>query len=104
MIWLGTDLDLSGGTALVLAFVITAAAGALMVSRFAYHSFKEISGHGRISFTYAFVIPLIFILIALNPPVVLFSLSGVYALSGPVVWLWKRRRANVDVPGRPGAS
>ena len=93
MVWLGTELGWSGGVALAFAFLITVAAGALMVSRFAYYSFKELSGQGRISFTYAFVIPLTFILIALNPPVVLFALSSVYAASGPAVTLWRSRRA-----------
>ena len=44
-------------SALAFAFLVTAAAGALMISRFPYYSFKEISGRGRISFTYAIVSP-----------------------------------------------
>ncbi len=93
MVWLGTDLGFSGSPALVTAFIITAAAGALMVSRFGYNSFKEINVSGRISFTYAFAIPLMFIMIAVNPPLVLFLLAVVYALSGPALWVWQRSRA-----------
>ena len=91
MVWVGTVHQWSGGFALAFAFSITAAAGALMISRFPYYSFKEISGRGRISFTYALVVPLIFILIALNPPTVLFSLAGTYAISGPITALWRLR-------------
>lgn len=91
MVWVGTVHEWSGGFALAFAFLVTAAAGALMISRFPYYSFKEISGRGRISFTYAFVVPLIFILIALNPPTVLFSLAGTYAISGPITALWRLR-------------
>ena len=94
MVWLGTDLGWSGAPALVTAFVITALAGALMVSRLSYNSFKEINVGGRISFTYAFAIPLMFIMIAVNPPLVLFMLAVVYAASGPamLLWRWYRKR------------
>ena len=63
-----------------------------MVSHLAYYSFKEVNAKGRISFTYAFVIPLCFVLIALNPPTVLFAMATTYALSGPVTHLWRRKR------------
>jgi len=36
-------------------------------------------------------IVLIFILIALDPPVVFLVLFGTYAASGPIYWLWRRR-------------
>ena len=45
MVWLGTDLGWSGGAALAFAFVITVAAGVLMVSPFSYNSFKEIKAY-----------------------------------------------------------
>ncbi len=92
MVWLGTDLGWSGGTALAIASLITVAAGALMVSPFNYSSFKEISISGKISFTYALLLPLIFILIAVNPPLVLFALAATYAVTGPAFSIWRRRR------------
>jgi CDP-diacylglycerol--serine O-phosphatidyltransferase len=92
MVWLGTDLGWSGGTALAFAFMITVVAGALMVSPFSYNSFKEISISGRISFTYALALPLIFIMIAVNPPLVLFGLALTYAAAGPAFALWRRQR------------
>ena len=92
MVWLGTELEWSGGFTLALATIVTAAAGALMVSHLAYYSFKEVSPKGRISFTYAFIIPLTFVLIALNPPVVLFTMASIYALSGLATALWRSQR------------
>jgi len=92
MVWLGTDLNWSGGLALGVAFFITVAAGALMVSRFSYSSFKNISISGRISFTFALALPLAFILIAMNPPVVLFAMALTYATTGPLFSLWRRQR------------
>lgn len=97
MVWLGTELGWSGGGASVLAFVVTCTAGAMMVSRFAYYSFKEMHPRGRISFTYVFVIPLTFVLITINPPLVLFSIGVIYIFSGPLTSLWRlqRRRSGV---------
>jgi len=92
IVWLGTDLGWSGGFALAVTFVITVTAGALMVSPFSYNSFKEISMSGRISFTYALTLPLIFIMVAVNPPLVLFGLALTYTVSGPLISLWSQRR------------
>ena len=92
IVWLGTDLGWSGPAALFGAFVITVAAGALMVSPFTYDSFKNISMSGRISFTYALALPLIFIMVAINPPLVLFGLAFTYALSGLGLSAWRRHR------------
>lgn len=94
MIWLSTVLGASGLFAMIAGLVVTAGAGALMVSRFAYYSGKDFNLGRRIPFGYALVIPAIFILISLNPPVVLFLLFGSYALSAPVtsLWRWLRRR------------
>lgn len=92
MVWLAVQLDWDGITALAFSAAMTVFAAALMVSRLAYYSFKEINARGRISFTYAFVIPLIFVLIALDPPKVCFAIGLLYALSGIVVGLWRRQR------------
>ena len=67
-------------------------AGALMVSRFAYWSFKGVSPRGRISFAYVLIIPLIFVLIAIDPPRVCFLLACTYASSGMVIAVWRRWR------------
>lgn len=90
-VWLSSDLQLAGLGGLALAFAVTATAGALMVSRFRYYSFKEVNPGRRIPFAYMIGIVLIFILISLNPPVVFLILFGTYAASGPVYWAWRRR-------------
>lgn len=91
-VWLASKLQLGGLGALVGAFVITAAAGGLMVSNFRYYSFKEVNVGGRIPFTWLLVIPLIFMLISLEPPLVLLLVFGGYALSGPLQAYWRRYR------------
>ena len=104
MVWLGTDLGWNGVYTLALAFVVSAAAGGLMVSRFSYYSFKEVHPRGRISFTYVFVVPLTFVLIAMDPPTVLFSIGVIFALSGPALALWRRGRRRSGRLPRPGES
>ena len=92
MVWLAVQLGWSSVLALAFSAAVTMGAGALMVSSIAYYSFKEFSPRGRISFTYVFIIPLTFVLIALDPPKVLFALASLYALSGLVVALWRRHK------------
>ena len=92
MVWLGTDLGWSGGATLALAFILTATAGALMVSRFNFSSFKGIKMTAKISFSSALTLPLILIMMAINPPLVLFLLAVAYAVSGPAFAIWRRNR------------
>jgi CDP-diacylglycerol--serine O-phosphatidyltransferase len=77
-----------------------------MVSDFRYHSFKEINVGGRIPFTWLLAIPLVFMLISVEPPLILLLLFGAYALSGPVQWYWRRRtriaRRGDRRDGKPG--
>ncbi len=83
---------IGGPYGLVLAFVVTAAAGALMVSRFYYTSFKGVKLTGRVRFTYAILIPLVYVVISFNPPVVLLALFGTFALTAPCAAAWRKLR------------
>ncbi|MFZ8885798.1 MAG: CDP-diacylglycerol--serine O-phosphatidyltransferase [Steroidobacteraceae bacterium] len=89
-VWLATKYGLEGLPALVLGFLVTATAGALMVSRHSYASFKHRATSERVRYSRLLLIPLVFSLIAINPPVALFLLFGSYAASGPLVWSWRR--------------
>ncbi len=95
MIWLGDRLELEGIIVLALGFGVTGMAGLLMVSNFSYYSFKDLNLGGRVPFAYVILIPLLFALISLDPPVVLLTMSSFYALSGPAMAGWRffaRRR------------
>ncbi len=98
MVWLGTKYELGGPLAFLVAFVVTAAAGAAMVSTFPYYSGKDFNLGERIPFTYLLVIPAVFMLISLDPPLVLFTLFFLFALSGPIfsVYRWSRRRRRLS--------
>ncbi len=95
MVWLGAELGWSGGVALAGACALTTLAGLLMISHIPYYSFKELSPQGKIPFTYIFVIPMVFVLIALNPPTAVFVIACTYAASGPIyaAYRWQRRRS-----------
>jgi CDP-diacylglycerol--serine O-phosphatidyltransferase len=101
MVWLVTDLNWSGGFVLAFASVVTPVAGALMVSHLPFYSFKEVSPSSRISFTFALAIPLTLVLIFLDPPKVLFAMAAGYALSGPVIGLWRRRKLATGAEEQP---
>ena len=102
LVWLSTVLEASGTLAMFIGLVITAMAGGLMVSRLAYYSGKDFNLGKRIPFGYALLIPAIFILISLNPPVVLFTLFFVYSLSAPALAGWRALRRHRRMKARDG--
>jgi CDP-diacylglycerol---serine O-phosphatidyltransferase len=91
-VWFFSEWHEPGLTGLILAFAVTASAGALMVSRFGYPSFKQFDLDRRIKFFYMLLVPLFFVLIAIDPPTMLLSMFGVYALSAPALWVGRRIR------------
>jgi CDP-diacylglycerol--serine O-phosphatidyltransferase len=92
LVWLASDQTNIGLPGLVVAFLITASAGALMISRFPFHSFKNVNPGARVRFTYIVLMLLALILIFLHPPVSLLVLFGAYALSAPSLWAWRKLR------------
>ena len=89
-VWTLADTQREGLRALILGFVVALTAGALMVSRFPYLSGKDFDPNRRIPFAVLLLVPLGFIVVGLSPPEMLFGLFGLYALSGPAVWAWRR--------------
>jgi CDP-diacylglycerol--serine O-phosphatidyltransferase len=103
-VWMLADLQREGLRALILAFAVALIAGGLMISRFTYVSGKDFNWRQRIPFAMLVLIPLAFIVVGSSPPEMLFGLFGLYALSGPVLWLWRRvrrrrRPASADADG-----
>ena len=91
-VWFSSEWIEPGLTGLIAAFIVTATAGALMVSRFGYPSFKQFDLDRRIRFVYLLLVPLFFVAIAIDPPTMLLSMFGTYALSAPLLWLGRRIR------------
>ena len=98
-VWLGQDYGLPARD-LPWAFVHAAllvVLGFLMIANFPYYSFKQINLEGRVPFVRMLLALLLIGLVALNPPVMLWGLFLLYALSGPLQHL----RRNVVVKGTP---
>lgn len=93
MVWVGQDYGLQGMTVNLIAAVITVMIGFLMVSNFRYRSFKDLNLKGKVPFIVILFIVLVYVLISIDPPQVLFALFIIYALSGPVATLmhWRHR-------------
>lgn len=74
--------------------LLAVVSAALMVSNIRYYSFKEIDFKGKVPFLYLLLMVIVFVAVAANPSVVLFTVFVVYALSGPVCAGWRiyRRR------------
>jgi CDP-diacylglycerol--serine O-phosphatidyltransferase len=91
-IWASSEWREPGLPGLILAALVTTSAGALMVSKFGYNSFKNLNAEGPVRFATFLLVPLGFILIAIKPPIALLAIFGSYALSGPLFWLLRLRR------------
>lgn len=64
----------------------------LMVSNIGYYSFKDFSFNNKSPYVIGFLNAAIIILVALNPPVVLFIVFFSYSISGSVYTLVKKRQ------------
>jgi CDP-diacylglycerol--serine O-phosphatidyltransferase len=96
LVWVGQDYLVDGRSISILAFVVTILAGLLMVSNVRYRSFKDLDLKGKVPFVAILAVVLVFVLISIDPPQVLFGVFALYALSGPVVTLVKLRRKRAE--------
>ena len=104
LVWFSTDYGLTGAQMMPAAFAVTIIAGSLMVSNVRYYSFKELDLKGRVPFITILVVVLVFVLVSSDPPLVLFALSIVYAISGPVLTLVFIRRRRAERRAAAGKS
>ncbi len=91
-VWVGYQYDLSGLTATWLMVAITWVVALLQVTNIRYRSFKDINFKGNIRFAFLFVLIVIFIFIALRPMLFFLVVFALFAISGPVVWLYQALR------------
>jgi CDP-diacylglycerol--serine O-phosphatidyltransferase len=103
-VWIGADNEIDGSSVSLVLALLTALAGLLMVSNFRYHSFKMLDLHGRVPFMVIVLVMLVFALVVLDPPIVLFLMFLSYAASGPIFTLvrlrQRRSQRRRDVPPR----
>lgn len=90
--WLCQQHQFQNTLVSVLTATITVVTAALMVSNIRYYSFKEIDFKGKVPFLYLLLMVVLFVAIAANPSVVLFTGFVIYALSGPAQLFLNLRR------------
>ncbi len=85
-VWLGQHYDLAASEPLpmLLHGAMLVLLGFLMISNFPYQSFKKINLFARVPFVRVLLFLFVLGLVALNPPVALWTLFFAYALSGPL--------------------
>jgi CDP-diacylglycerol---serine O-phosphatidyltransferase len=99
-IWVMLDNHFSGQDMKWYICALTAFAGITMVSNLKYYSFKSINMRKSVPFIVIFLFALFFILVSVDPPIVLFMLFFGYCLSGYVMYVWSFRKKNDDAaPG-----
>lgn len=94
-VWLGFD-GVTVFESSVLLSVLTVMAGILMVTNVKYYSFKGIDLKGRVPFVMMILVIVVFAVVLIHPPSVLFAMAATYALSGPVYTLWLARNNATD--------
>lgn len=86
-VWMLVDSQIQGEPLAVAMVVLTAICGLLMVSSIPYPSFKNSDLKARVPVLAIMAIALVFAFVSLDPPRVLFVLTGLYVLSGPMIWV-----------------
>ncbi len=106
MVWVGHSYELSGTAFEGGAAAFTILVSLAMVSHLKYRSFKDFDLKGKVPFVAALLMVFIFVLVALDPPRVLFVGFVAYLLSGPVLYLlrWRRRGGDDAQAPRTGTD
>ena len=94
LVWVMNASGIPGKEQVLLALGFTIYAAVAMVSNMRYSSFKQFNVKERAPFMGVVAVVLVFVLISLDTPPVLFLIFLAYALSGPfaaVVNMWRRR-------------
>ncbi|MEE9310490.1 MAG: CDP-diacylglycerol--serine O-phosphatidyltransferase [Cocleimonas sp.] len=104
MIWVLNDLEVSGATFQIPALIMTIGAGLLMVSNAKYNSFKDLDIKSKVPHLAILGVILVFALVQVDPPKVLFLVFFVYALSGPFTWIKEKRKSNNMAKSTQAAS
>lgn len=97
-VWAFADgsLGWSGEELRYVALAVSIVAALLMVSRIRFWSFKGGSEKGprseRVPFMVLTLVPIVIAIMVVDLPRTLFVVGVLYALSGPLMWLWQRWR------------
>jgi CDP-diacylglycerol--serine O-phosphatidyltransferase len=105
-VWVLHTSGIPGREISIFALIVTVMAGVLMVSNIRFRSFKDLDLRGRVPYVTILALPLVFVLVFIDPPQVLFAVFLAYALSGPIGAVFKLLRRGSARPssesGRQG--
>ncbi|MFT5445840.1 MAG: CDP-diacylglycerol--serine O-phosphatidyltransferase [Gammaproteobacteria bacterium] len=96
LVWFATDYGWSGEDLAAASVAVTLFTGVLMVSNVRFYSFKELDLRGRVPFVALLAVLLVFVLISTDPPLVLFLVFLMYAVSGPLLTLVHIRKRRME--------
>lgn len=100
MIWTGsTNLDIIGAHISIIVAIVTLLMAILMVSSVPFYSFKEINLKGPVPFIMIIIFIALCVVVAMNPPPVLFIGFFLFTLSGPITYLFIRKQRRRLVKG-----
>ncbi len=75
-----------------LMFALTLFAGLTMVTNIPYYSFKDFGGRRSVPFVSLVVVALLIAVISIEPATMLFLVFLLYAVSGYVIYIWRRAK------------
>ena len=90
-----------------LCAILTVFIGFLMISNYSYSSFKELQFKGTVPYMVFVFVVIMLVVVAQNPHEVLLTMAVAYALSGPIMWLYKKQSAQatpLEVPASAPAK
>lgn len=88
----------------VVAALVTTVAGILMVLNVRYYSFKDLDFRHRVPFFAILVLIMVIVIISWDPPTVLFGMAILYAVSGPLMAVYSRRKRRRKVDEQKSAT
>lgn len=91
-VWTFHSFDAQAFGFKLLMLFIVGAAGILMVSNIRYYSFKDLDLKGPVPFVVLLAIVLGFVVISIEPSVMLLLLFGSYVVSGPTMALMRKAK------------
>ena len=91
-IWVINDDGIAGSEVAWIMFVLSLFAGLTMVTNAPFYSFKDVQMKKSVPFATIVFLALLIAIINIHPPIVLFSLFVAYALSGYVIYAWRKAK------------
>lgn len=87
-----------------MAALLTVFTGFLMISNYNYFSFKELQFKGTVPYMVFVLVLILLVVVAQNPHEVLLSMSVAYALSGPIIWIYRKQFNKPDLIAKTNAG